>query len=93
MSGTDRCRIPGEADGKLNKKYGHPGWGAQFSCSAAAAVVVAVVPGSGAAGIAAATAAIAQQQNQDDDPPPVIAAEAVAYTVIVTHKDSLRNFY
>ena len=56
---------------------------------AAAAVVVVVAAVATAIAIAAA-AAVAQQQNQDDDPPQIVTAEAVADTVIVTHKPYLR---
>ena len=62
-----------------------------FSVLAAAAVVIAaaVVAAAVVAGPHGATAAVAEQEDQNDDPANITAAE----TVIVTHRNYLRNFH
>ena len=70
-----------------------PDWGALFQsinlAAAATAVVTAVVV---AGAVAAAAATVAEDQQQNNDPPPVVAAEAVADTIIVTHRNTSKNF-
>ena len=56
---------------------------------AAAAVIVAAVV---VVVVAAAAAAVAEDQQQNNDPPPVVTAEAAADTVIITHKNTSKNF-
>ena len=68
-----------------------PDWGAPFYfdvclAAAATAIIAAIVV------IVVAAAAIAEDQQQDNDPPPVVTAEAAADTVIVTHRNTSKNF-
>ena len=70
-----------------------PDWGALFqdiNLAAAATAVVAAVVVAGA--VAAAAATVAEDQQQNNDPPPVVTAEAAADTVIITHKNTSKNF-
>ena len=76
---------------ELSIKIRRPGWGALFfelaaaaARVAAAAIVIVVVS-------IAAAAAVAEQKNQNDDPPPVVV-QAATDTVVVTHRNTSKNF-
>ena len=77
--------------------WGHPhnrrpDWGALFQCINLAAAATAVVAAVVVVVVAAAAATVAEDQQQNNDPPPVVAAEAVADTIIVTHRNTSKNF-
>jgi hypothetical protein len=63
-----------------------------FQLAAAAVVVAAAAATVVVEGVVVATAAaVAEQQDQNDDPPPVVV-QAAADTIIVTHKNTSKNF-
>ena len=80
------CALPIDRENQA-PRLGRPRSLIQPALAAATAAVVAAV-----IVVTAATTAVAEDQQQDDNPPPVVTAEAIADTVIITHKNTSRNF-